>query len=154
MHELPELAFDAPDPWEALDDLGRQRSLLEGDGCEIHTADGDFYFVRGVLELPLRDAEGTWAFGVWCALTESGFDRFFDLFNDPRRHEEPPLASRLGNELPGYDGSLNLKGRLNVIDPALRPTLVLEDADHPLVRDQREGVMLDKIRTLFELVAN
>jgi hypothetical protein len=145
---LPELAFDAPDSWESLSDAERGRSMLEGDGCEIHGEDGDFYYVRGLLELPVREG-GTWAFGVWCALTEAGFERYVELFDDPRRHEEPPWASRLANELPGYPGSLNLKGRLHVLDPALRPALVLDDADHRLVRDQRDGVTLEWVHSLL-----
>ena len=152
--DLPELAFDEPDAWSRLDDDERARSLLDGDGCEIHSAAGDFYFVRGVLELPLEDSPGSWAFGVWCALTKAGYDRYSELFHDPAHVGERPWPSRLGNELPGYPRSLNLKGRISVPEVGLRGALLLDDADHPLVRDQREGVRLQRVLELVEPVVH
>jgi hypothetical protein len=74
-----------------------------------------------------------------------------ELWDDPARVNERPYFGWLSNSLPGYPETLSLP--LDVVTPALelRPSFLLHDGDHPLVREQREGITTDRVRELAEL---
>ncbi len=150
-HEgLPDLAYDAPDYWAQLTEEERAQSVLEEDLCRVRSVEGSFFYVRGVLELPILEADELFAFGVWGSLSERSFERFVQLFDDPRRVDEPPYFSWLSNSLGGYPDTLNLRASLQVRALDLRPAVVLEPAPHPLSVDQREGITLERARALVE----
>jgi hypothetical protein len=146
---LPDIAFDAPTHWSSLTHVERERSLLETDLCEIHADEGDFYYVRSLLEVPIVDAEPDFAYGVWGSLSRDNFDRFVALYDDPARVDEPAYFSWLSNAVPGFPDTLDLAAELEIRDANLRPFLVLEPTDHPLAIAQREGITL---ATAFDLV--
>jgi hypothetical protein len=148
---LPDVAFDAPLPWEQLDDEERAAGELDSDTCEIHSADGDFYYVRGILEIPIRDFDQTLGYGVWGSLSEANFARFVELYDDPSRVDEPPYTSWFGNRIPGFPDTFNLKAWVETRSLDLRPSIVLHgDQEHPLVAAQREGIELAQAIALIE----
>ena len=150
-HEgLPhDLAFDSPAYWDggrAPDDR------LDDDLCRWTDDDGNpAYFIRGLVTIPVLDDEDDFRFGVWSSLSEKSFERVLELWDDPRRVEEPAYFGWLSNSLPAYPETMSLP--LDVITSSLeyRPDFVLHESDHPLVRDQREGITLDRVRELAEL---
>jgi len=142
-----DFAFDEPAYWDgphAPDDY------LGSDLC-VWTDDGGTrcHFVRGVLELPVLETGDRIAYGVWGSLSAESFERMLAVWDDPRRVEEPPYFSWLSNSIPGYPETLSL--RANVITRAadLRPAIVLaDDDDHPLAREQREGITIERARAI------
>jgi hypothetical protein len=142
--ELPDIGIARPDDWNELDDESRARSFLDTDRCEIVDDDGSFFYVRGVLELPIVGLERTFGFGAWGALREQDFERYVELEDDPRRFEQRPYASVLANRLPGYPDTYGLRASLVANEPGTRPSILLEAADHPLVHDQRHGITLER----------
>jgi hypothetical protein len=147
---LPDIGISQPDLWLRLTDEERARSRLDADTCEINADDGSSFFVRGVLELPLVDADGTFGYGVWGSLSESHFRRFLELYDDPERVDEPPYFSWLSNRLAGWPETLNLKTNVEIFDIASRPRIVLEPTDHPLARAQYEGIAFRRALELVE----
>jgi hypothetical protein len=139
---LPDIAFDAPLIWDELTDEERGASELEPDTCEIHRDDGDYFYVRGILELPIVDFDDVLGFGVWSSLSATNFARFLELYDDPRRIDEPAYSSWFGNRLPGFPDTFNLPAWVEVRVADERPQVVLHDGAHPLVRAQREGIDL------------
>jgi hypothetical protein len=53
--------------------------------------DNEHYFVRGLVELPLVDGGGPFAWGVWVSLSKANFERASALWKDPDRVDEPAL---------------------------------------------------------------
>jgi hypothetical protein len=147
---LPDIAFDAPLIWDELTDEERAAGDLQADTCEIHREDGDFFYVRGILELPIRDFDEALGFGVWSSLSAANFARFVELYDDPRRVDEPPYSSWFGNRLPGFPDTFNLPAWIETPHADLRPQVVLHDGDHPLVRAQRDGIELAQAIALVE----
>jgi hypothetical protein len=147
---LPAIAFDHPVPWGQLTDEERARSRLGSDLCEIRSTEGDWFYVRGTFDIPIRELDEPLEFGVWSSLSEPNFHRFVDLFDDPVRIEEPAYTSWFGNRLPGFPDTLNLKAWVEIYDADLRPRIVLHEQEHPLVEAVHEGIELAQAIALVE----
>jgi hypothetical protein len=147
---LPALAFGSPLPWDRLSDDERSASDLQADTCEIRSADGDYFYVRGTFAIPIRDVDEMLEFGVWSSLGPANFERFVALYDDPARVEEEPYTSWFGNRLPGFPDTFNLPAWVEIHDADLRPRIVLHDQDHPLVTAVREGIELGEAVALVE----
>jgi hypothetical protein len=150
-HEgLPhDLAFDAPMHWDG----GRsEHDELTDDLCVWMDDGGEpAFFIRGLITLPVLDADDDFRFGVWSSLSAPSFERVVELWDDPARIEEDPYFGWLSNSIPGYPDTVNLP--LSVITGSLelRPSFLLHDGDHPLIREQREGITAARVRELAEL---
>jgi hypothetical protein len=150
--ELPlNWAYDAPVYWKGLTEEQRAEGELTEDLCWFTDEDGPHFFVRGVLELPVHGADEPFGYGVWASLSEANMTRTIELWDDPRRVEEPPYFGWLSNSIPGYPETLNLKTSVVSRELDLRPAIVLEPTDHPLAVEQREGITLERVRELAEL---
>ena len=101
--------------------------------------------------MPIEDHEEPFVYGVWSSLSEASFRRVVELWDDPARIEEDPYFGWLSNSIPGYPETVNLP--LSVITGSLelRPSFLLHDGDHPLIREQREGITTARVRELAEV---
>ena len=63
----------------------------------------------------------------------------------------PPYFGWLANSPSGYPDTRGLAVDVVTTKLELRPQLVLHDADHPLVHQQRDGITLDRVRRIAEL---
>jgi hypothetical protein len=146
------LPFDWGFPHPIYWDGGRDaEDFLEEDLC-AWTDDGGRrnYFIRGVLEIPVRDAGHSFTYGVWSSLSEDSFLRVVELWDDPRRVDEPPYFGWLSNEIPDFAATLNLPLDVVTRGLELRPCFELHNGDHPLVAAQRGGVPRDFVRDIAE----
>jgi hypothetical protein len=110
------------------------------------------YFVRGVLTIPVVDDEDDFRYGVWSSLSERSYQRVVELWDDAAaRADEPPYFGWFSNALPGYPETVNLPLDVVTQPGDLRPELVLHEGDHPLIREQREGITMARVREIAEL---
>lgn len=144
--ELP-FSYHAPAPahWSpgAAGELGEETCVIGGE----------HFFLRALVQLPVRDAAEDFAWGVWVSLSERSFRRTLALWEQPDRQAEPPMFGWLSTHLPGYAPStLNLKTLVHTRPVGERPLLELEPTDHPLAVEQREGIDLARVQELAELL--
>ena len=126
------------------------RAELGSDQCVI---DGEHYFVRGVLEIPVRDGDESFVWGVWVSLSLKNFERMSDLWNVPGRESEPPYFGWLSTALPCYpDTTLNLKTHLQTRPLGERPSVELEPTEHPLAVEQRTGITMARVKEIGESI--
>jgi hypothetical protein len=142
-------AFVAPAYWDGpqSDD-----DWLSEDLCVWTDDAGDLnYFIRGVLYVPVLHSEQMLGYGVWSSLSRESFERIYDLWDDPKRVQEPPYFGWLSNSLPGYPDTRSLP--LDVVTAELdkRPALALHDGEHPLIEEQRHGITIERAREIAEL---
>jgi hypothetical protein len=131
---------NAPDDW------------ITEDLCAWTDDAGDpAFFIRGVLPIPVLGSDDVFGYGVWSSLSRRSFERVVELWDEPARVDEPPYFGWLSNSLPGYPETVSLP--LDVITEELdkRPTLRLHDGDHPLIREQRQGMTRERLLELTEL---
>lgn len=148
-----DLAYDKPDFWQGSDEKNSNdaaltsTNFLSEDFCAL---DGQHFFVRCVLQLPILGSEGVhFGFGVWSTLSADNFKRYVDTFDAGEQSSLGPWFGWLSNRLNGYPDTLNLKCQLHLQDGRQRPYIELEPTDHPLARDQRDGIAFDRVLEIY-----
>jgi hypothetical protein len=123
-----------------------RRSVVNSDICVV---DNEFYFVRGVIELPvLGFREDSFRWGAWVSLSEKSFKEVMDLSDvDPAGHG--PYFGWLNTDLPLYSPtSAGLKTIVHLRGGNKRPSIELEPSDHPLAAEQRQGITIERIQQI------
>lgn len=143
--ELPHLGFDVPVPYARLPEAERdRRATLTSDTCVV---DGEHYFIRGVIELPVHDYPETFGFNGWVSQSRASFEAYVSR---PTAEDLAPTYGYLSTELTCYPVStLLLKIRVHFRGGGLRPYFELEPTDHPLAVDQRTGISLRRACELW-----
>jgi hypothetical protein len=149
MHDdLPDLASDRPDLWWGVPERERKKRIkLTSDTCII---DGD-YFIRGVLEIPVRDQPQPFGIGVWVSQKK---ENFWTYVKNSESSKIGPFFGWLCTRISFYPVStLSLKTRAHFRGGKLRPVIEVEPTDHPLAVDQREGITLERAWEMVHSVA-
>jgi hypothetical protein len=148
-HEGVPLSYGSPAPayWHhGLD--GRADCFLAEEQCVVN---GEHFFLRGRLVLPVIETGDEFDWGVWVSVSRASYDRILDSWDDPDRVREPPCFGWLSSDIAGYEPTtLNLKTRLHTQPVGYRPTIELEPTDHPLAVEQRHGIPLARVQTIAE----
>jgi hypothetical protein len=138
LEAVTDLSFGAPLQYEEIAEGERgTRATLTSDACTI---DGEHFFVRGCLEIPVAGGADKFVWGVWVSLSQPNYLQYLDLFD----HRDVPLPAPyfgwLSNRLPIYPDTLLLKTSVQLRPYPDRPAIELEPTDHPLAVHQREGI--------------
>jgi hypothetical protein len=114
----------------------------------------DEYYLRGVVELPITGVEEKFLWGVWARVWQTDYEEFANHYDVSRREETiGPYKGRLCNNLPGYvPTTLNLTCSIQVQPVGTRPLFVIDEPEHPLAIEQREGITLKRAREIAALV--
>lgn len=149
-HEGEPFSFgaDYPDPYLQIPQNERDNRAELGDSqCII---DGEKFFVRGCLEIPIigRDAKFIW--GLWVVVWDRDFDWIEETWNKQGREANAPLIpGRIVNELPEYPSVFNLKVKLRTREVG-GPLIEPQEDEHPITLEYRRGITVERA---FELSA-
>jgi hypothetical protein len=102
------------------------------DVCMI---DEQAFFIRGVLEVPIRDTNDHFEWGVWAEVSEQDFRRYFDLWDADGVEAEPPFDGRLSGGISYYADSDQLAVRVHLRSGGKRPLFYVVSDQHALGRD-------------------
>jgi hypothetical protein len=75
-----------------------------------------------------------------------------ELWTTPGRESEPPYFGWLCTFLPIYPSTVSLKTRVHIRPVGQRPFVELEPTDHPLAVEQRNGITMDRVREIAEIL--
>jgi len=141
---------EAPYWYDVLPESERpHRAEKTADLCIL---DGSNFFVRGVVEIPVRDSDEHFVWGVWVSLSRDHFVRMVTVWDSSDRETEPPRFGWFATALPGYPTTLNLRTHVHTRPLGLLPSIELEPTDHPLAVEQRSGITWTRIQELAEIV--
>jgi len=139
---------DAPVYYYGIPEAERRpRCDLTPDTCVI---DSQHFYVRGLLEIPVIDGPGPFAWIVWCSLSKENFERALAIWAEPGRETEPPYFGWLSTVLPGYPNTLNLKTHVHTRKVGQAPFIEVEPTDHPLALEQRNGIPMSRVQEIAE----
>jgi len=124
------------------------RTFLDLDYCAI---EGDAFFVRGNIHLPIIGTDQHLCWGVWGSLSRANFDALLKLEASDERAQPAPMFSWLNAKLPHYPDTLNLKMYAHIQKPGLRPQFELELTDHPLSQEYHYGILPERVRGIMLL---
>lgn len=150
-HDLSEMepSYTYPDAYLAMPPEERDvRATVGTDECRLDERDStdSRYFLRVLLPMPVRGEAEACGWGVWAEVSESAYSRARSRWDDPAQQDEPPFHGTLANALTCYSSTLGLPGAVTLSGPAIIPTFVLaETLDHPLAREQRNGVQPERV---------
>ena len=141
-NEFPDYYFSVP-PDEREKRIEQQESL-----CVV---DGEHFFHRGRLTIPINDYDQDLIFNVWTTISRDNFIKRNSLWEVPERINEGPYFGWLQTTIPTYGETLNLKTIATENEVGIIPIVKLIEDGHPLTIDQEKGIMLAKA---MEIVAD
>jgi len=141
-HDTGEISFgaDVPVQWYLVSDRERERSELSGETCVLDADDQCHFFVRACLDIPIKGTQHTFTWSVWVSLSEKSFLEMSEHWEDPSRTSLGPYFGWLCTKIPEYPDTVFLKTMVHQREVGQRPTVELEETDHPLSVDQRNGI--------------
>ena len=140
----------APLAYERLSWLERRGCKLGDETCVLR---GDRYFVRGLVEIPVKRRKTPFVWNVWSSVGPDDFRTMLEHWISPARVADPPYAGVLANDLSSvYPSTLNLKLGIRSRPVGQRPLLELEAVDHPLAVEQRDGITVDRVREINSIL--
>lgn len=145
LHDLSDMhiGYERPDAWYAVrPDEREERWEI---GSDFAALDGERFFIRGLLPIPVHGEAHAYAWGVWAAVDEAHFRRYDARYDDPDRFLEPPFSGRIANQLPGYPQTLGVPVTIRPGTGNDRPSFMVDDAAHPLAAEQRGGVYVERV---------
>jgi hypothetical protein len=144
-HEGTPLSFaaDFPDRYANLSKDEREaRAIVGSDQCIL---DGEEFYIRGCIELPIRDAEEIFLWGVWARVHEADYDEIAENWETEGREKRiGPYKARLANSLSIYPQTLNLILEIKIQPVGTRPRFFLEDEVHPMTVEKKTGLAREK----------
>ncbi len=136
--ETRDIRLGLPQPIFLLDEAERERRSWVGE--DWASLDGERFFVRALVELPVAGEEGYFGYGAWIEVSEPDYAALVELWHDEDGWRSEPFAGTLANELNPYAFTDGLPVKLRLRDVRLLPLVELEDGEHELVRAQRQGI--------------
>jgi hypothetical protein len=103
--------------------------------------DNEDFFIRGVIEIRVHEYPEVFGVGVWVSQKRENFYKYLENFNSA---DIGPFFGWLCNRINYYAEDTRLLKTFAYFRKGLRPSIVLEETDHPLSIDQRDGITLDK----------
>ena len=150
--EIPAFATDRPAQyWDVPEEKRENDIFLTSDSCVIANR---FFFVRGCIEIPVLDTDDHLEWGVWVSLKEENFFVWQDNYEVAKRSHLGPFFGWLCTALPGYPSTLNMKTMVHLRDDGIRPYIELEPSDHPLAREQHDGISWDRLQEVIHMLVH
>jgi len=124
-----------------------RRVVFTLDQCVID--DREFY-LRGRIPVPVWGKRDPFIWGVWARVSPQDFVRTNELWKVKGREAGPAYPGWLSSRIPPYGETLGLELRVLTQVVGRRPHFELTDAAHPLAREQREGISIERVKELAE----
>lgn len=145
------MSFVAPAPEYWTEDLADSgEGSLSADQCVIN---GEWFFVHGLIEIPVVDCDEPFSWGVWVSLSKQSYHRMAELWETQGREQEPPYFGWLSTDLPVYSPTtINLRTHLHTRPVGERPFIEVEPTDHPLAVEQRTGITRARVAEIADIL--
>jgi hypothetical protein len=147
-HEgMPSFGARAPLYYYAIpEDERQERCELTSETCIV---DGEHFFVRGCIEIPVLGADEPFVWGAWVSLSQENFEKFTALSGVHKRAQHGPYFGWLSADFKVYPDAENLKTMVHLRDDGIRPYIELEPTDHPLSIEQQGGISLERLAEIY-----
>jgi hypothetical protein len=114
-------------------------SLLTEDLCIIKGRD---FFIRGVIQIPVHEYQDAFGWGVWVSQKKENFETYRAHFDSSNIG---PFFGWLCTAIEYYaKPTSELKTMAHFQGEGLRPRIVVEKSDHPIYRQQRDGISIQE----------
>lgn len=154
------------------------RTIIGSDQCVV---DQQWFFIRGCLEIPVAGSSDPFLWGLWASVLEPAFDEISETWEENGREKvHGPFKGRLANSLHArtspkgdipkcrrrcgrykivrhkvlsvYVETFNLKVSISIQPAGTRPLFIVDEAEHPLGIEQRNGISESRVQELASLL--
>ena len=147
---MPTFGADKPLSYFAVpEDERKVRCDVGTDQCVI---DGDSFFVRGCIEIPVHGHADPFIWGAWVSLSKESFESWSGVFANSKRSHIGPFFGWLNAWLKPYPDTTVLKTRVHLRDNGIRPFIELEPTEHPLAVEQRNGISINRVAEIYSIM--
>ncbi|SEW54135.1 DUF2199 domain-containing protein [Chitinophaga arvensicola] len=129
--EFPASYFSIPEEDRA------ERIEITESLCVI---DGEHFFHRGRITIPIHDYPEDLLFNVWTSISEANFRIRMDSWEDVNRVNNAPYFGWLQTMVPGYGDTLSIKTQARETGLDTIPEIEITEEGHPLTIDQQQGI--------------
>jgi hypothetical protein len=84
-------------------------------------------------------------------LSKKNFALYADTFDSGEQGALGPWFGWFSNRLRGYTDTFNLKCQVHPRDGRRRPWIELEPTEHPLAREQRNGITFGRLLEIYAI---
>ncbi len=119
------------------------------DQCIV---DDEHFFVRGHIELSVRNTSEAFIWSVWVSLSEESFNHMCENWEIKGRESSEPYFGWLMTKLPCYPETWHLKTSVQSQQIGCVPTIALESLDHPLSTEQQHGITMERVHEIVHQV--
>lgn len=134
---------DAPYQFSLIPENEREsRCTLTQDQCII---DGEQYFTRGQIELPVEGNIDNFCWNVWVEVSEQDFERMGELWEDENRVLEKPYSGKIATHLKPYIDTIGLPVQVITQFVGYAPKVELIESNHPLYLEQENGIDMERV---------
>lgn len=145
---IPSFSFDAPVYYYSIPAGEREaRTELTSDTCVI---DGNQFFAKGFLEIPVHGLEDTLSFTPWVSLSEVNFKRFQESQKVKDASTYGSMVGWFSSRIEPYEKCLEVKAKLVLQDHNYRPDILLEPTNLPLSVAFQNGISQEKLIEIVE----
>jgi len=143
-----EVTFGMPDDYFNLGANDREaRGKINNNFCQLD----DRYFVRSVIPIPVLDRTEIYCWGVWVELSKDDFFKAYDTWEDDDVSHIPKLSGKLANDLPEYENTIYMEGRLELKSDSRPFFYVSEESE--LKSDQSYGITVNDTTRYYHYIA-
>lgn len=119
------------------------------DQCIV---DGEHFFVRGHIEIPVNETGEVFIWSVWVSLSEKSFNHMSENWNFEGRENSAPYFGWLMTHLPCYPKTQHLKTSVKIQAVGLVPLITVEISEHPLSLEQQSGITIKRVHEIVHQV--
>ena len=150
--------LEVPIGWPGPRQYARDEDLrLDGDflSWSYCVRDGKYFAIR--CRLPIQIAGGqpaAFMYTAWASFDRPDFEGYLETMKAGKLNNTSRTRARLVNRLSGFADTSNLMGTAFQQDDGGPPLLIIQGVqagltEHPLVREQRVGIGVDRVLDLF-----
>ncbi|HCH5096009.1 DUF2199 domain-containing protein [Vibrio antiquarius] len=148
--EVP-MCFGANSPASLIVPENEYEARVE-ENSEQCIVDGEHFFVRGHIELAVKNSDETFIWSVWVSLSEQSFSHMSENWDLEGREKSAPYFGWLMTNLPCYPETLHLKTSVQTQPVGCVPLIELEPSDHQLSLEQAHGITMDRVHEIAHQV--
>lgn len=145
-----DVGYDHPDAWSHVSyrrNGGTVRvgqDVLTADFCSI----GEKFYLRGLLALPIRDTDASFAFGPWARVPPETFRDYHAAFGTEAESRLGSRSGWLANDLPCFPGCTDDEVTIRFVGGTDRPQFVLNGPSE-LEHAQANGISFDRLLDIY-----
>ncbi len=149
---LFDLGFDSPVYWNERikladnEDVIFDSSFLSSDLCVI---DGEDFFVRCLLRIPVPSMNCWFAYGIWSSLSRHNFAAYVKHLQGAGNVVGSEWPSWLANDVHGTSTANSVEGWIIPQPDGARPIWEVHDNDHPLALAQTNGITAEQLLDIY-----